>query len=72
MNLDKKPSVILRSSSGLNNIAIPLKPPTLLTAKALAQKIKATIIFRFDAASQQLEFFVPQAFEAFNFKIDGG
>jgi len=38
----------------------------------LAQKIKATIIFRFDAASQQLEFFVPQAFEASNFKIDGG
>jgi len=42
----------LKLLAGLNNIAIPLKPPTLLTAKALAPKIKTTIIFRFDAASQ--------------------
>jgi len=58
--------------AGLNNIAIPVKTPVPLTAKSLAQKIKATIIFRFDAANQQFEPFVPQAFESSNFNIDGG
>ena len=57
--------------SGLNMISIPLMPAEDYTAKSLAGMLKATIVVRLDAATQQFIGY-STAEEGAGFSIDGG
>jgi hypothetical protein len=57
---------------GLNMISIPVETSTPITAKSLAQQLKATLVIRLDADSQEFVGYVPDHLEATNFDISGG
>jgi hypothetical protein len=62
----------LALKKGLNMVSIPVKTSTPITAKSLAQQLKATLVIRLDADNQEFVGYVPDHLEATNFDISGG
>ena len=62
----------LTLKKGLNMVSIPVKTSTPITAKSLAQQLKATLVIRLDADNQEFVGYVPDHLEATNFDISGG
>ena len=57
---------------GLNFMSMPVRPIVPMDAVSLAQKLKATLIIRFDAELQDFVSYVPGISRDVNFSITGG
>ena len=57
---------------GLNFISMPVRPIVPMDATSLAQKLKATLVIRFDAELQDFVSYVPGISRDVNFSVTGG
>ena len=64
-------SFTVNLAKGINMFALPLEPETPYTARSLAAMIGATVMIRYDTASEHFKTFVPNIHTSDGFLIEG-